>query len=270
MDPVERVVEELRIEHDCLLSLVRGLDAADLERASYATEWTIAQVLSHLGSGAEINLSNLRAALHGTEPIPRDTYPELWERWDNLPPSKKAAGFERWHGDLVASFEDVDARRLGDLEIPTAMGTLPGRAVLGMRFREATVHAWDVAVAVDDGAVIRSVAAGILADQTPEMIERAADPSAAAALDHEAVSIVGFDPDRSFVLSLEDSVTLRPGGDASESAVLRLPTEAFVRLVYGRLDDDHVNDSIVQKPDGLLDRLRTVFTGFKLFVVSPV
>lgn len=261
MEPVERVVEELRTEHDSLMSLVRGLDATDLERASYATEWTIAQVLSHLGSGAEINLSNLRATLLGTEPIPRDKYPELWGRWDNLSPSEQAAEFERWHGALVASFEDAGTR-LTDLMISTAMGTLSGPTVLGMRFREVTIHAWDVAVAVDDGAVIRGTAAGILADQTPEMMGRVADQSVAAALDLEAVSIAGFDPDRSFVLSLKDAATLRSGADAFGTPVLRLPTEAFVRLVYGRLDDNHVNGTVVQKPDGLLNRLRTVFTGF--------
>jgi uncharacterized protein (TIGR03083 family) len=261
VDPAGGIVEELRTEHDSLLSLVRGLDAADLQRGSYATEWTIAQVLSHLGSGAEINLSNLRAALYGTDRIPHDAYPQLWERWDTLPAGEKAAGFERWHGELVACFEDVDPDLLDDLEVATAMGTLSGRAVLGMRLREACIHAWDVAVAIDDGAVIRSGAAGILADQAPEMMERLADPSAAVALDHEAVSIVGSDPDRTFVLRLEDPVILRPDESVSGSAVLRLPTESLVRLVYGRLDDDHLNGSIVQEPDGLLDRLRAVFAG---------
>jgi len=131
-----------------------------------------------------------------------------------------------------------------------------------MRFREATLHGWDVAVAVDDGAVLRSPAAGILADQTPEMMERVADTSVAVAIDYEVVSIAGINPDRSFVLLLEDPVSLRPGGDASGSAALRLPTEAFVRLVFGRLDKDHVNGAIAQKPEGLLDQLRAVFTGF--------
>ena len=262
MEPVERVLGELRTEHDSLLSLVRALDASDLERPSYAAEWTIAQVLSHLGSGAEINLSNIRAALHGSERIPQADYPELWGRWDNLPPSEQAAGFERWHGALVAGFEDA-APRLSDLSISTAMGTLAGSAVLGMRFREATIHAWDVAVAIDDAAVIRGAAAGILADQSPGMMERVADQSVAAILDLEAVSIIGIYPDRSFILSIEgDAITLRPGADASGTSMLRLPTEAFVRLVYGRLDDNHINGTIVQKPDGLLNRLRNIFTGF--------
>lgn len=262
MEPVELVLKELRTEHDSLLSLVRALDATDLERASYATEWTIAQVLSHLGSGAEINLSNIRAVLHGSEPIPQSDYQELWGRWDNLPPSEQAAEFERWHGALVASFEDADTR-LSDLSISTAMGTLSGSAVLGMRFREVTIHAWDVAVAIDGGAVIRGAAAGILADQAPEMMGRVADRSGAATLDLEAVSIAGIDPDRSFVLSMEDDViTLRSGADKPGTSVLRLPTEAFVRLVYGRLDDNHINGTIAQQPEGLLNRLRNMFTGF--------
>jgi uncharacterized protein (TIGR03083 family) len=262
VEAIERIVEELRFAHDSLLSLVHGLDGAELERASYATEWTVAQVLSHLGSGAEINLSNLQAALRGGEPIPQRDYPELWSRWDNLPPSEQAAEFERWHGALVASFEDAGPQ-LGDLRVSTAMGTLSGAAVLGMRFRELVIHSWDVAVAFDDGAVIRRTAAGILADQTPEMMGRLADQGAAAASDLAVVSIAGFEPERSFVLSMEgEAVTLREDAEVSGTPLLRLPTEAFVRLLYGRLDDNHINGTIVQKPDGLLNRLRTVFHGF--------
>jgi hypothetical protein len=44
----------LRRSHDRLRGLVEPLDADALHGRSYASEWSIAQVLSHLGSGAEI------------------------------------------------------------------------------------------------------------------------------------------------------------------------------------------------------------------------
>jgi uncharacterized protein (TIGR03083 family) len=257
---VKDVVDELRIEHDLLVSRISGMGTTELERSSYAKEWSIAQVLSHLGSGAEINLSNLRAALNQGNRIPKEEYPQLWQRWDNLPSSDKAGGFERWHGELVASLEELGGDRLAVLEVETAMGKLTGAAVVGMRFREATVHAWDVAVAVDDRAVIRGRAGGILADQLPQMMDRLADPAAGAALRVGRVSILGFNPERSFMLSVRDGVRLEPGADASHSAFLRLPTESFVRLAYGRLDRVH-SPVVEEKPEGLLEELRTIFTG---------
>ena len=42
--------------HDLLAGLATGLDEAGATRMSYCSEWTIAQVYSHLGSGAEIGL----------------------------------------------------------------------------------------------------------------------------------------------------------------------------------------------------------------------
>ena len=44
------------------------------------------------------------------------------------------------------------------------------------------------------------------------------------------------------------------------SAVLRLPAEAFIRLVFGRLDDDHM--ASVQAENVDLGLLRRVFPGF--------
>ena len=44
----------LRRSHDRLQALVEPLGQDQLEQRSYASEWSIAQVLSHLGSGAEI------------------------------------------------------------------------------------------------------------------------------------------------------------------------------------------------------------------------
>ena len=44
----------LRASHDRLAGIAGSLDSDDLRKRSCATEWSIADVLSHLGSGAEI------------------------------------------------------------------------------------------------------------------------------------------------------------------------------------------------------------------------
>ena len=55
----------LRNSHERLAGLVRPLTPEQLRAQSYDTDWTIAQVLSHLGSGAEIATLSLAAALGG-------------------------------------------------------------------------------------------------------------------------------------------------------------------------------------------------------------
>jgi hypothetical protein len=52
----------LRNSHERLAGLVTPLTPDQLRAQSYDTEWTIAQVLSHLGSGAEIATLSLRWA----------------------------------------------------------------------------------------------------------------------------------------------------------------------------------------------------------------
>jgi hypothetical protein len=68
-------------------------------------------------------------------------------------------------------------------------------------------------------------------------------------------------PERAFHLDLgPNGVSLSPSLDDTDAAELSLPTEVFVRLVYGRLDPDHTPSSTSTK--GIdLDVLRKVFPG---------
>jgi Mycothiol maleylpyruvate isomerase N-terminal domain len=81
----------LRHSHDRLQALVGPLDLAQLEQRSYASEWSIAQVLSHLGSGAEIFGLFLQAGLAGQEPPGRDTFVPIWNAWNAKDPRAQAA-----------------------------------------------------------------------------------------------------------------------------------------------------------------------------------
>ena len=47
-------IEALHKSHDHLVALLDGMEPGRLTGPSYCDDWTIAQVLSHLGSGAEI------------------------------------------------------------------------------------------------------------------------------------------------------------------------------------------------------------------------
>ena len=62
-------IAALRRSHERLASLVRSLGPDQARGPSYCTDWTIAQVLSHLGSGAEIGLMMFPAALGQADPL---------------------------------------------------------------------------------------------------------------------------------------------------------------------------------------------------------
>ena len=65
-----------------------------LSRQSGATEWSVAQVLSHLGSGAEIALARLAPAVAG-EAVPEIDNQSVWDRWNAMSPEEQASRVRR-------------------------------------------------------------------------------------------------------------------------------------------------------------------------------
>lgn len=163
----DRIIDALRTGHDHLTSLVRGLATADLTRASAAAEWDVSQVLSHLGSGAEIGLATLERALDGTGPQGGDFNKSVWARWDAMSPAERAEGFVPADEALVARYEGLDAQARKDLRID--LGFLPApvdvATAAGLRLGEFTHHSWDVEVAFDPAASLAPAATGPLLDQ---------------------------------------------------------------------------------------------------------
>jgi hypothetical protein len=68
-------------------------------------------------------------------------------------------------------------------------------------------------------------------------------------------------PERDYAIAIGgDSVSLAPaGGAAPATPDLVLPAEAFIRLVYGRLDPDHTPSGVDE--GDTLDALRATFPG---------
>jgi hypothetical protein len=131
--------------------------------------------------------------------------------------------------------------------------TLDLAGFLGMRLSEHAVHTWDVAVVIDPDARIAPDAVGLLAVRLPTMIgfmgKKRDQPL--------VIEVSTTDPAVTFTLDT-GGVTLLPGSTGA-TASLALPAEAFVRLVYGRLDDD----ADLASADGVsAAELRAVFPGF--------
>ena len=72
------------------------------------------------------------------------------------------------------------------------------------------------------------------------------------------------DPERQFTLQTGEVVTLTPSDGETTPELglseLRLPAEAFVRLVFGRMDEAHTPP--VESAGIELDELRAIFPGY--------
>jgi uncharacterized protein (TIGR03083 family) len=162
----DRTIDADHRTYERLAPVVRDLPDDQLTGPSGASEWTVAQVLSHLGSGAEITLDTLRAAQEGRERA-GDANEGVWARWNAMPPRDQADGYLRAGGELDRALAELDQPQRAELRIP--MGFLPEPADMdlftGMRLNEAALHAWDVEVAVDPSATLPSDVAEVLVDQ---------------------------------------------------------------------------------------------------------
>jgi hypothetical protein len=127
---------------------------------------------------------------------------------------------------------------------------------VAFRLNEHVLHTWDVAVALDPTATLPDDATAAVIDNL-DVIGGFAGRTTGSG---RTIEVATTDPTRGFAIELgAESVTFTPGGP-SDAPDLVLPAEAFIRLVYGRLDPDHT--PAFEGDEGALDELRKAFPGF--------
>ena len=247
----------LRNSHERLAGLVRPLTPDHLRAQSYDTEWTIAQVLSHLGSGAEIATLSLAAALGGRGQLDQSAFPAIWDAWNNRTPDMQAADSLTWDGEHVGRLEQLTDAELDSIGLDFFGHQLDAAGLVRLRLSEHAIHVWDVAVSVDPGATVAGDAILPVMQQVTQLFQFVAKPAG----DSFRVRLRTTAPDGDYLLDVGESVTLTDWADGSEAdGEIRLPAEALVRLFYGRLDPEHTPQYSAEGIE--LDRLRAVFPGF--------
>ncbi len=255
---VDELLATLRQSHDRLAAAVEGLAGDDVERPSYHS-WSIAQVLSHLGSGAEIFTLVLEAGLRGTPAPGAEEDKPIWDRWDARTAELQVRDAVAADVAFLDRLAEVAAADDGSwrLDLFGAERDLAG--VARLRLGEHVLHTWDVIAGLDPAAELAEDAAALIVDGLDQMVAWVGRMP-----DGSRVRIETTHPDRTLLLSGSvDGSRLevtRPGDIDPDLPVLRLPAAAFVRLVYGRLDPDHTPDSVLA--EGVdLDDLRKAFPG---------
>jgi uncharacterized protein (TIGR03083 family) len=246
----------LRHSHETLRALVEPLDPGQLEQPSYPSEWSIAQVLSHLGSQAEIFGLFLDASLDGKEPPGREAFGPIWDTWNSKSPQAQASDALRADQATLERFESLDADQRASLHLQLFGRDLDVTGLAQMRLGEHAVHTWDVAVALDPAATIAPDAAGLLVDTLDQLAARTGKADGKK----RRLRVSTSDPERQFVLETGEAVALTGADGEQGLPEVRLPAEALVRLVYGRLDPAHTPPAEASDVD--LDELRQIFPGF--------
>src|SRR5437879_5236982 len=106
---------------DRLAGVVRPLDDVAVAGRAYPSEWTIADVLSHLGSSAVIAQRRLDDALTGS-PTPDDFNPGVWDEWNAKTSRTKVDDGLVADGAFVARLDAVAPGERGRFK--TTMGPL--------------------------------------------------------------------------------------------------------------------------------------------------
>lgn len=255
-DP-RRWLAVFRASQSRLRTLIATLSPTDLRAQSYDTEWTVAEVLSHLGSQAEIFGMFLDAGLQGRQPPGREAFPDVWDAWNKRTPRQQAHDSLEATDTFITRLEAVPDEMLASPIKLFGMDLRIGD-MARLRVAEHAVHSWDISVAFDETASIGPDAVALLIDTVAALVARAGKPHG----HNFDLHVHTTAPDRDFVLSLRDTAELRALTGEPPAGLLELPAEALVRLVYGRLDAAHTPMLTLASDEITLDGLRRVFPGF--------
>ena len=146
-----------------LHQLTRGLDDAQLQAQSYDSEWSIADVLSHIGSGAVIMRRNLEDVLAGRT-TPDDFAPSVWDEWNKKSARVKADDALVTDEAVTEALEAVSPGDRTRVAFPMGPITLDFDHAVAMRLNEHAFHTWDVEVVFDDGARLPHDATAVVVD----------------------------------------------------------------------------------------------------------
>ena len=256
-----RTIAALRSEHDTLASTIPALSPEQLTGPSGAADWSVADVLSHLGSGAEITFADFRTGVGETEAPGPGFNESVWDRWNALSPSAQAAAWRESDAALIRALEAVPEDRHGELSIKLGFlpEPLPFASYVAMRLSEAVQHSWDVRAGLDPAAALAEPSALLVAEHLSEglsfllgFIGRPAE-----AREHTVIEISGTP----YRIVLDGAARLTTEA-VPATATFTGPLESAVRLIYGRLTAKHTPGDVEVTGNITLDELRTVFPGF--------
>jgi uncharacterized protein (TIGR03083 family) len=251
------LMRALRASQRRLADTLAAIPEDEVGRPAYTKDWTVAQVASHLGSGAETFRLFLAAGLDGTAAPGVEQFQPIWDRWNAKPANEQVQDALVVDAAFLDAVEALSEAQQESWRLQMFGSDRDLAGLLRMRLAEHALHTWDIAVVLDGDEVLPGDAAALVVENLPMIVQYVAKPTAPMTVRIETV-----DPELTAQLALAPEGSRLNLVAAVEQGVpvLRMPAEAFVRLVYGRLDPEHTPPSVHAEPD-LLDALRSTFPG---------
>lgn len=239
------------VEH--LRAVVERISPADLDLPAYPAEWSIADVISHIGSGAVILARHFDDVVE-SRATDESFNQSVWDEWNAQSPPTQVANALIADAALLERLESLPDNRRDHFQFPMGPLNLDFAGFVGLRLNEHVIHTWDVEVTLDPAATLPIDEAGAVADNLAMIVRFTGKPSGHVRVWH----VRTIDPPRNFVLSFgPDSLELS-SSQPEDRVDLEIAAESFVRLIYGRLDPDHTPSTV---DDRHLDELRRAFPG---------
>jgi uncharacterized protein (TIGR03083 family) len=254
-------IAALRGSQQRLAALVGSFIPEQLHTPSYDAGWTIAQVLAHIGAQAEVAQQALAAALSGREPFGPDGFRAIQAVWNARDPGQQAVECLVCDREQVRRLEQVSDEQLAGIRVKILGTDYDAVGLVWLRLGEHALHSWDIAVSLDPAAVVAPQSVALLVDRIPQVAACGGKPPGVP----YRARIETTDPEREFRLDVSQAISMSavPVGAAGDGIpALRMPAEALLRLVYGRLDPGHTPPMQVLSGPVELDLLRQTFPGF--------
>lgn len=243
-----------------LAAVVEPLTVADLGALSFAADWTVAQVLSHLGSAAEISTTLLeRGVAGGTEGPQAEQVRPVWARWDAMTPADQRAAWLEADGRHREVLAGLDPAQLDDVRVPYFSGLLDVATYAGYRLSEQSVHAWDIEVSLDDDAVIPDAEVDLLLERVDLVATRFRDGDVLASVSGQQVAVDVTDRDVATTLDLGAGLHMYLNSAGGTDGTITGTAEELLRLVYGR---HRPGDSTAADGGVSIELLRRLFPGY--------
>ncbi len=138
-EPSRAHVDALRSSVERLHGLASPMSDGELTAGAYPREWTVAQVLSHLGSGAVITQRRLEDALAGQD-TPDDFAPGVWNTSNAKGPVAQRDDALAADAALIARIEAVPSGERNTFAFAMGPMTLGFAKFVGMRLNEHAFH----------------------------------------------------------------------------------------------------------------------------------
>jgi uncharacterized protein (TIGR03083 family) len=230
------------------------IDPSDYTSPAYPSEWTIADTFSHLGSGAVISRRRFEDSIAQRESDPAFNT-SVWDEWNAKVPTSQVTDCLVSDVALLSSLEASTQEQRDAFRLTMGPFSFDFDDMVGLRLSEHVLHTWDIEVARLPDAALPNEAANAILDGIQFVVGRTAKPTG----EIWSVSVRTIDPPRDFALNLgTDSAELVESSFGGPTD-LELPAESFVRLIYGRLDEEHTPAAV--RGEVVAD-LRRIFPGF--------